>query len=532
MIAAAALWKRSRASAAALLVAACWMVALTALALAPTQRSMAVATGASHGVLLKPDGGVWTWGDNTEGQLGVAEAKVHTPVRVAGLSAVKAIAAGDHFTLAVTDDGDVWAWGEGDVGQLGVDLPKGSPRPVRIPQLSGVVAVAAAGDHALAMTSDGAVWAWGDKARPTDPSAPKPVEGLAGVIAIAVSQRHSVALKADGTVWVWGDHGAGDLGNGDYGMAARPIRIPGLSDVTAIAAGYQLTLAARRDGTVWAIGYGAAGGLGDGQHPNESNTPVQVSGLTHVVALAAGAMHALALKADGTVWSWGYNHDGQLGAARISAEQSDVPVRTDTLVGVAAIGAGNNHSVVVTQQGVLWGWGENDGGQLGVDPETLPRSQVPARVGGAVPGACNALYACTTDRGKIIEICGDQDETDPARWTRIQYRYGAEQGPPELVFPKTPGEGPPPLYFSHQTVHGEYRLSVRFSTGGHQFRVFADKTSGGGVEVSDTGGKRLATIQCNESPAMFGEYLRRNLPCDPENPHGAAACRESPVVVK
>jgi hypothetical protein len=60
------------------------------------------------------------------------------------------------------------------------------------------------------------------------------------------------------------------------------------------------------------------------------------------------------------------------------------------------------------------------------------------------------------------------------------------------------------------------------------YRVFSGSKSGAGVQVDDAKGKKLSTLDCAESPAIFPEYLRQSLPCDPQNPHGAAACRKDP----
>ena len=65
-------------------------------------------------------------------------------------------------------------------------------------------------------------------------------------------------------------------------------------------------------------GYNAYGQLGDGT-TTLRNTPVQISGLTGVKAVAAGNMHSLAVKSDGTVWAWGDNANGQLGDDTLSS---------------------------------------------------------------------------------------------------------------------------------------------------------------------------------------------------------------------
>jgi alpha-tubulin suppressor-like RCC1 family protein len=467
---------------------------------------LALAAGERHGLLLQSDGTVWAWGDNGfDGW---------EPVHVPGLTGIRAIAAGGGFSLAVKDDGTLWTWGTDNAEQ-----------PRIVAGIRDLVAISAAEQHALALDSHGTVWEWRDVPVDGPAAAPKQATGLSGVRTIAASDRHSVALTSDGGIWVWGDHGAGDQGNGVYSNSAIPLRLRGFSDIVAIAAAYQLTIALKHDGTVWTIGYGAAGGLGNGATVNTSTTPVMVKGLTGVKAIAGGYMHACALKGDGTVWCWGYNHDHQLGDTRLATDASNVPVRAGTLAQVAAIAAANNHSAAVTADGTVWTWGQNNGGALGADPDDLDRSDVPMRAGQEIPPACRVLFACLTESGKEIRICGNQDDSAVDKWTAIHYRYGPESGPPELIFPKNPETAPPSLYFADESRGSDYRVSIRFTNGGYTYRVFSGSKSGAGVTVEDAKGKVISNISCAERPEMYAEYLRENLPCDPKGPRGAAGCK-------
>jgi alpha-tubulin suppressor-like RCC1 family protein len=466
---------------------------------------LALAAGERHGLLLQSDGTVWAWGDNGfDGW---------EPTRVPRLTGIRSIAAGGGFSLAVTGDGSLWTWGTDN-----------AERPRLVGGIRDLVAISAAGQHALALDSHAAVWEWRDVPVDGPAAAPKEVTGLSGVRAISASDRHSVALTSDGGVWVWGDHGAGDQGNGFCCNSAVPVRLRGFSDIVAIAAAYQLTIALKQDGTVWTIGYGAAGGLGNGTTINTSTTPVMVRGLIGVKAISGGYMHACGLKGDGTVWCWGYNHDHQLGDTRLATDASNVPVRAGTLARVAAIAASNNHSAVVTTDGTVWTWGENNGGALGADPDDLDRSDAPMRAGQEIPPACHALFACLTESGKQIRICGNQDDSAVDKWTAIHYRYGPESGPPELMFPRDPETAPQSLYFADESRGGDDRVSIRFTTAGYTYRVFSGSKSGAGVTVEDAKGKVVSNISCAERPEMNAEYLRENLPCDPKGPRGAAGC--------
>jgi alpha-tubulin suppressor-like RCC1 family protein len=119
------------------------------------------------------------------------------------------------------------------------------------------------------------VWSWGEDALHEASRVPVQVEGLTGVNAVSVGTRHSAALKGDGTVWVWGYHGAGDQGNGEYGLAGLPLAIRGLTGVVAIAAAsnHSVPLVG---GSPWAWGQNEGGALGvDDEELSRSEIPMR-----------------------------------------------------------------------------------------------------------------------------------------------------------------------------------------------------------------------------------------------------------------
>ncbi len=294
----------------------------------------------SHSIALKSDGTVWTWGDNSAGQLGDGTmTDSTTPIQVKALTDVVAVAAGSVHSIALKSDGTVWTWGNNKFGQLGVITTEEcefgflnricSTTPVQVPGFTDVIAITGGGFHTVALKSDGTVWS-------TSPVwSPTAVEfvGLTDVTAIAAGGYHTIALKTDGTVWAWGWNQYGQLGDGTTANSSTPVQVSGLTDVTAIAAGGNNffvghSIALKSDGTVWAWGDNSAGQLGvttteiceiyfgkEGAASTPcSTTSVQVSDLTDVTAVAAGWLYTLALKNDGTVWTWGSNIYGQLGA--------------------------------------------------------------------------------------------------------------------------------------------------------------------------------------------------------------------------
>jgi alpha-tubulin suppressor-like RCC1 family protein len=127
-------------------------------------------------------------------------------------------------------------------------------------------------------------------------------------------------------------------------------------------------VAVKSDGTLWTWGRNEWGQLGDGTMVNQSS-PVQVGSTTNWRSVAAGHEHTVAVKSDGTLWTWGRNEWGQLGDGTM-VNQS-IPVQVGSATNWQSVAAGHEHTVAVKSDGTLWTWGGNSYGQLG-DGRTTP----------------------------------------------------------------------------------------------------------------------------------------------------------------
>lgn len=180
---------------------------------------------------------------------------------------------------------------------------------------------------------------------------------------IVAGHYFTLALKSNGTVWAWGINSNGQLGDGTESDRNTPVQVSGLNAVTAIAAGPNHSLALKSDGTVWAWGWNIAGQLGNGTN-TASNIPVWVSGLgTNILGLGAGDVHSLVLLSNGAVMSWGYNNSGQLGDGSNTTRPG--PVTVNSLSNCVRATRGLNHSLALKSDGTVWTWGKNSKGQLG-----------------------------------------------------------------------------------------------------------------------------------------------------------------------
>jgi len=194
----------------------------------------------------------------------------------------------------------------------------------------------------------------------------------------AADSPQSVSLSGDGataSLLAWGENGNGQLGNGTAALSRTPVQVSGLNQVLALAGRTTHTLAFKADGTVWAWGKSGNGELGNGTLTT-STVPVQVSSITNASRVAAGHNHSLAAKSDGSLWGWGSNGIGQLGLGNL--QFSTTPLQISSLSQVTAIAAGDTHSLVVKSDGTLWSFGQNGSGQLGDGTTTF--SKVPVQV--------------------------------------------------------------------------------------------------------------------------------------------------------
>lgn len=209
---------------------------------------------------------------------------------------------------------------------------------------------------------------------PTPAPTPIPVQAVDTLV--AAGGAHSLFVnRGTGTVYAWGYNGAGQLGNGHVDINNHPtptkVLFPGAVTIRAVAAGWYHSLALTSTGNVYAWGLNQSGQLGNGTFSKLNATPgkvLQASGqpLQHIVAIAAGVYHSVALDSSGNVWAWGDDFYGQLGDGR-AGNDVDSNFAVQVLTGATAISAGGAHTLAVVHGGVMaWGW--NHYGQLGVGP--------------------------------------------------------------------------------------------------------------------------------------------------------------------
>ena len=207
------------------------------------------------------------------------------------------------------------------------------------------------------------------------------------IIDVSASRYHTLVLRKDGTVWSAGDNGYGVLGNSTntnydsssgntttFNQVINSNDSTGyLQNIIAIATSNVNSYALTSDGEVYGWGYNYRGQLGNGTTSDAGYGITKVQGISEVMQIATGEQYLEMLKADGTVWGVGLNDYGELGTndtgTRVTATQM-LNADGTALTGVKEISASNQQTLVLKEDGTVYGVGYNGYGQLGIGNTT------------------------------------------------------------------------------------------------------------------------------------------------------------------
>ena len=460
-----------------------------------------VKAGKTHSVVITTNGQVYTTGNNSYGSLTGTEYKRNTFEKVEGLDNIAYLSSGEYHNMAMTTNRKLYVWGYNVYGQLGTNTIDTTNTPVQITNVSGIKEISAGRSHSMLLTKSGKVYATGlnSLGQFGNNSTENQVEftlvdTINNVNTLVAGNTYSMAIKEDGSVWAWGDyyHGVTDIKtisnsvvpvqigkqsfylkendisvnkegtkqlevnsefqfnvfednicNNNYKYTSLNTDIATVDDngiITGVSVGttwvkvvetttneeqiaivrviekdnkvapkvtggenYAVVLKA--NGSIWSFGYNSNGELGNSTFAS-TKEPKEINILKSYTNVTAGDNFTLILRNDGTVWSVGDNQYGQLALGNRTSCQT--PTLVESLSNVTKISAGKKHAIALTKYGEVYTWGANENGQLGINNTST--QDIPNLV--TIPGATivdvaagNGYTALVDNKGKVY-VCG------------------------------------------------------------------------------------------------------------------------------
>ena len=362
-----------------------------------------VATGDATTYAIRDDGTLWSCGWNEKGQLGVPTVSERTATfQCVGTDSDWAkVVGGKAYAFFIKEDGTLWAVGSETDGVQGTGDGIAHREPVQVGTDNDWTDVAVShfwGYTAIGLKADGTMWGWGNNSSgqlgtgggTASLITPTKLNEDSDWVMVTIGSSHTLALKSDGTMWSWGANFSGQLAHGDLEGRETPTQVGTDSDWAYVKAIDNRSYAVKTDGTLWAAGDNSNNLLGFDQATEElvsaypeftqvttiPNGVVTVSGCENTTTFAVGEPGAIT-----AIYALGSNTDGALGdgngklltATSSSSEMpfSSTPVQPLLPEGLtySMLSSGQGYSMVLTTDGVLYGWGRNKGGQIGDDTE-------------------------------------------------------------------------------------------------------------------------------------------------------------------
>lgn len=350
-----------------------------------------VTTGDATTYAIKNDGTLWAWGWNESGQMGIGggDQKISTPTQIGTDADWKYAAGGQAYAFFIKNDGTLWHVGDNSSGCSGVgDAAASHKELTQVGTDTGWEQVACSrffGHSVLAIKADGTLWAWGDNnsgtlgtGNTTSSTTPVQVGTDSDWKQVVTGNDATLALKKDGTLWGWGFDSYGQLLGNSF--VKSPMQLGTDTDWEQIFTAEYTVYGVKADGTLWVWGdlSGNRSGL-ESTESSSTSTPIQVTAVTGKVQFISGCGYnrVVGVGENGVatkLYAWGSNADGALGnGTGVAVDQTDnitytstpVEVSLEDGIKVTQLASGTRYSVVLADDGTIYGWGTNRGGQLG-----------------------------------------------------------------------------------------------------------------------------------------------------------------------
>ena len=334
-----------------------------------------------HSLILKNDGTLWGCGNNNYGELGLGDTinrNTFTEITT-NTNNIKSVCCGSAHTFILKNDGTLWGCGNNEYGQLGLGDSNNRTTFTEITNnTDDIKSVYCGANYTFILKNDDTLWGCGYNGygnlglgdTTNRYTFTQVTTNADDVKSVYCNGSHTFILKNDGTLWGCGQNNYGQLGLGDTNHRYTFVQVTTNTDnIKEIYCGENYTFILKNDGTLWSTGYNGFGELGLGDTTNRYTFTQVTTNADDVKQIYCGWYHTFILKNDGTLWSCGHNGEGQLGLGDTNNRTTFTKI-TINADDIKEIYCGDSHSFILENDGTLWSAGYNGEGQLGLGDDT------------------------------------------------------------------------------------------------------------------------------------------------------------------
>ena len=334
-----------------------------------------------HSLILKNDGTLWGCGCNDYGQLGLGDNTKRTTFTqvTTNTNDIKEIYCGYNHTFILKNNSTLWGCGYNGYGQLGLGDTTDRYIFTQITtNINNIKSVCCGRNHTLILKNDGTLWGCGNNSynqlgledTTNRYTFTQITTNINDIKQIYCGDAHTFILKNDGTLWGCGWNGDGRLGLGDFNNRSTFTQVTtNVNNIKEIYCGVNHTFILKNDGTLWGCGDNSYGQLGLGDTTNRTTFTQVTTNINDIKQIYCGTSHTLILKNDGTLWGIGYNGCGQLGLGDTTNRNTFTQI-INNADNIKEIYCGWIHTFILENDGTLWGCGYNTDGRLGLGDTT------------------------------------------------------------------------------------------------------------------------------------------------------------------
>ena len=331
-----------------------------------------------HSLILKNDNTLWGCGYNYYGNLGLGDTtnrNIFTQITT-NVNDIKQVYCGYSHTFMLKNDGTLWGTGDNYSGQLGLgDITDRKIFTQATTNIDNIKEIYCGGSYTIILKNDGTLWGCGangggqlglgDTTKRT--TFTQITTNTDNIKEVYCGGSHTFILKNDGTLWGCGYNTFGQLGLGDTINRNIFTQITTNTDnIKSIYCGGAHTIILKNDDTLWGCGLNAYGQLGLKDTINRTTFTQITTNTDDIKEIYCGYDHTLILKNNGTLWSCGWNERGQLGLGDTTNRYTFTQITTNIANDVKSVYCGGYHTIILKNDGTLWGCGRNDFGNLGL----------------------------------------------------------------------------------------------------------------------------------------------------------------------